>query len=70
MRAVLRLLLGMAQMAGATVAVVLLVGGGVSAWALVVTVITSALMVLNVRLFGGMRDEFIRRLVTSLHRDV
>ena len=51
----LRLALGMAQMAGATIAIVLLVGTGVSQWTLVATVITCVLTTISVLLFGGRR---------------
>jgi hypothetical protein len=64
-RHVLRYLVGLAQMTGATAAVVLLLKDGLSVWAFLVTAITSAVMVLNVRRFSGTRDQFTRRIVAS-----
>ena len=51
----LRFLLGMAQMATATVALVLLVETGVSRWCLAATATTCVLTSLSVLLFGGWR---------------
>ena len=51
----LRFTVGMAQMAGATIAIVLLFGTGVTPWALTATVITCVLTTISVLLFGGKR---------------
>jgi hypothetical protein len=51
----LRLVLGMSQMAGATVAVILLIATGVSEWALRATVVTCVMTTVSVMLFGAKR---------------
>ena len=49
----LRFVLGMAQMATATIALVLLVATGVSGWSIAAAVTACALTSLSVVLFGG-----------------
>lgn len=61
--------LSVAQMTGAAVAVVLWVGTDRWTLAVAVTVVAAALLVINVRLLGGARDPFIRRLVFSFQRN-
>lgn len=63
-----RYTLSIAQMTGAAVAVVLWVGTDRWTLAFAVTVVAAALLVINVRAFGGARDPFIRRLVFSFQR--
>jgi ABC-type cobalamin transport system permease subunit len=54
---IVRVCLGMAQMAGATVAAVLLVETGVSKWSLLAAVIACALTTVSVLLFGSRRPR-------------
>jgi hypothetical protein len=51
----LQLVLGMSQMAGVTVAVILLIATGVSEWAVLATVVTCVMTTVSVMLFGAKR---------------
>lgn len=51
----LRFVLGMAQMAAASVAAILLIETGVSSWALAAVLVTCALTTTSVLLFGARR---------------
>ena len=59
---VMRFALGMAQMAAATSAAVLLWRTGVTAWSLVTTLIACSLTALSVLLFGSRRPHWKRHV--------